>query len=176
MKKAFYGAFVVLLLGGAGIGFWLLRQGEQPPDQTQTIATEQDVDIPSSSKSLSEVLVGLSEHKEFVDLIAPTLPESGSMANTIVFVPTVAARQKFVTDTALSLSKYSNYHVVVSDVEIQISDGVRLKTKHGQELLVVKKDNQLFVRDAKGNDSRLRKPLVTTDGKIYYIDNVLLTQ
>jgi len=81
-----------------------------------------------------------------------------------------------VTETSLSLTKFLPYHVVTSETPIEVAEGKKLKTEDGQEVVIVKVENNLYVRDAKGNDVRLRKPIETKNGKIYVIDKVLLTQ
>jgi uncharacterized surface protein with fasciclin (FAS1) repeats len=174
MKKILYISFAIVILGGLGVGGWLIRSGNA--DKPAAPVSQQPEPETTSAKSVSDLLVSMTDIKEFSDLAAPLLPATTAAQKVIVFAPTAAAIQKFTVDTALSLSKFANYHVVVTDTEIAAADGVKLKTKDGQEVLIVKKENQLYVRDAKGNDYRLRKPVQASNGKVYTIDGVLLTQ
>lgn len=174
IKKILYISFAIIVLGGLGVGAWLIKSGNtDKPSGPTTSQPEQET---TSTKTVVDLLASMTDIKEFTDLAVPLLPTDAATQKVIVFAPTATAIQKFTADTALSLSKFANYHVVVTDIEVVATDGVKLKTKDGQEVLIVKKDNQLFVRDAKGYDYRLRKPVQANNGKIYTIDGVLLTQ
>lgn len=175
MKKVLYMCLGLVLLGGVGAGFWLMRQGND--SAVQPVVEESQTD--QSTKTVREVIGQLDTLKHLEPLLAqtPGVAAIETAADIVLFVPSKTAVDTFTKDTALGLEKFLAYHLVSSTAPIaELAEGQKLKTADGQELIIVKVDNKLYVRDAKGNDARLRKPIQAKNGKIYLIDRVLLTQ
>lgn len=169
---------LILVIAGVGVGFWFLRdttsqQVSSSDQQTAELANDY------STKTMSETLSSLDSVKGLVPFLGSELTALFQLdtAKIVFFAPTEAALNQFSKDTAVAPTKMIPYHVVVGELEDPVvAENTRLKTKDGQELSFVKKENALYVRDAKGNDVRLRKPIQTKNGKLYIIDKVLLTQ
>lgn len=175
MKKVMYICLAILLLGGVGTGAWFLKFGSKDPAKAPSdVVTTKDY----SSQTASAVYKTLESTKYLSDYDAevPAMTKLEISTNVVFFAPTKTAFDAFVKDTGLGMPKFLPYHIVTSETPIEVVDGKKLKTEDGQEVIIVKVGNDLYVRDAKGNDSRLRKPIATKNGKIYVIDKVLLTQ
>jgi uncharacterized surface protein with fasciclin (FAS1) repeats len=164
---------LLIVLGGVGVGFYFLRS--TPDDGASTVV---EATPKYKEKTVTEALRSIDAMKYFADYETQiaAFAKLETATDSVVFVPTKSANDSFVKDTALSFDKFILYHIAVSETPINIIDGAKLKTESGQELVIVKVDANLYVRDAKGNDARLRKPIETKNGKIYQIDKVLLTQ
>lgn len=163
---------LLIVAGGVGVGFYFLRSS---PGDEQVIVE----DSPEyKEKTITEAYTTLASTKHLVDYQAQSasLTKLESAVDAVLFAPTKSAIDAFVVETSLGFPKFIPYHVVVSDTPITVDEGAKLTTDDGQEVIIVKTDNILYVRDAKGNDVRLRKPVETKNGRIYIIDKVLLTQ
>lgn len=165
---------IIIVLGGLGVGFWFLRDNGT---KTTTETVEQTTSD-STTKSVAEVIPDIKSAKYLTDV----LTSSGQIGvlqdglNVIFFAPTQDSSDKFTADTKLDLPKVLPYHIVTSELAQEVVEGTKLKTKTGQEVIIVKKDGNLYVRDAKGHDYRLRKPVSAKNGKLYLIEGVLLPQ
>jgi uncharacterized surface protein with fasciclin (FAS1) repeats len=175
MKKVMYICLALIVFGGLGAGFWFLKSGNKT-DNPQPVADESSRTYMTQTVSaLYKTLVSTKHIAEYDTQVA-ALTKLETSPNVVLFAPTKKAVDTFVTETSLGLVKFLPYHVVASDAPIEVTDGKKLKTEDGQEVIIVKIANDLYVRDAKGNDVRLRKPIEAKNGKIYIIDKVLLTQ
>jgi uncharacterized surface protein with fasciclin (FAS1) repeats len=164
---------LLIIAGGVGVGFYFLRS---TPEGDEPVIVE---DAPEfKEQSVATVYKNLAATKHIAEFEAQvaSLTKLDSAVDAVFFAPSQSAVDSFVKDTALGLPKFIPYHVVVSETPLVIDEGVKLRTDDGQEVVIVKIDGNLYVRDAKGNDARLRKPVQAKNGKIYIIDKVLLTQ
>lgn len=173
----FWLPLLIVILAGLGVGVYFLR--DSPPSSLPN--EEQTVDVAGdySTKTMSEVVGSLESTKGLITYFGPEIITDfeSATAKSVFFAPSAKAMQDFSKDTAVLPVKLMSYHVVVdAAADPVVTENKRLKTKDGQELTIIKKDSVLYVRDAKGNDVRLRKPIQTKNGKIYIIDKVLLTQ
>jgi uncharacterized surface protein with fasciclin (FAS1) repeats len=175
MKKVMYICLALLVVGGLGVGFWFLKSGNKT-DEPQPASAETNKNYSSQTVSSVYKTLDSTKHIAQFDTQVAALTKLDVSPYVILFAPTKKAVDTFVTETSLGLVKFLPYHVVASDAPIDVSDGKKLKTVDGQELVIVKTGNDLFVRDAKGNDVQLKKPIEAKNGKIYLIDRVLLTQ
>lgn len=165
---------LVIVLGGVGVGFYFLKSS---PSNNEEVVTEQDSSA-FKEKTVGEAYKELASTKHLADYESQVaaLTKLDSATDVVLLVPTQTAIETFVKDTALDVAKFLPYHVVTSETPLTITEGTKLKTEDGQELIVVKTGADLYVRDAKGNEARLRRPVEAKNGKIYIIDKVLLTQ
>jgi len=166
---------MVIILGGVGVGFWFMRDSSGN-SEIPVISENTTTELPDRLVSEAFQELDATKHLVLYFTTVPAMTQTQTATNIILFAPTNTAVETFVKDTALGLEKFLPYHIVSSETPIEIADGKRLKTADGQELLVVLIDGDLYIRDAKGNDVRLRKPVNAKNGKIYMIDKVLLTQ
>lgn len=175
MKKIIYISLAVIVLCGVGAGFWLLRS-----DSNQTVESNEAADssINVSDLSLARAIEKLNstQHLEKFLTTLPAMTQLDTATYAIIFAPNQLAVDTFTKDTALGLERFLPYHIVVSDTPVEVIEGARLKTLDGQELLIVKTDGDLYVRDAKGIDSKIKRPVEAKNGSLYLIDKVLLTQ
>ena len=175
MKKVMYICLGIILLGGVGAGIWFLKSGNKT-DEPQPVSAESSKTYSTQTVSTVYKSLDSTKHLSEFDTQVAALTKLEVSPHVVLFAPTKKAVDTFITETSLGLVKFLPYHVVSSDTPIEVVDGKKLKTEDGQEVVIVKIDNDLYVRDAKGNDVRLRKPIEAKNGKIYVIDKVLLTQ
>jgi uncharacterized surface protein with fasciclin (FAS1) repeats len=102
-----------------------------------------------------------------------------------VFAPTNAAFGKLPAGTVDSLVKPENkatltkiltYHVVAGKLDAAaLTDGRKLKTVEGEDLMVKRDGNHVMIIDAKGDSSMVTISNVNqSNGVIHVIDTVLL--
>jgi uncharacterized surface protein with fasciclin (FAS1) repeats len=102
-----------------------------------------------------------------------------------VFAPTNAAFGKLPAGTVdtlvkpeskATLTKILTYHVVAGKLEASdLSDGKKLKTVEGEELIVKKADGRVMIVDAKGGTATVTISNVNqSNGVIHVIDTVLM--
>jgi uncharacterized surface protein with fasciclin (FAS1) repeats len=165
---------ILVVLGGLGVGLWFLNSDSSSETVVETVEStpeQKTLTVPAAYKVSNPV-----KHIAEYELQSAALTKLETAADSVLFVPSKSAIDTFVKDTALGFEKFLPYHVVIGEAAIAIEDGSKLKTEDGQELVVVKIENQLYIRDAKGNDAKLGNPIQAKNGKIYLIDRVLLTQ
>jgi uncharacterized surface protein with fasciclin (FAS1) repeats len=178
MKKVLYACLTLTVLSGLGVGFWFLRSDSTENDATQ-IVEEETADYTQKNVAEAYAEVGSTKHLAEFATQSDSLTKTATAEQVVLFAPTTTALDTFTKETALGFLKFVDYHVVTGSADAmvpEIKDGARLMTEAGQELVIVVQDGNLYVRDAKGNDARLRKPIEAKNGKIYVIDKVLLTQ
>jgi uncharacterized surface protein with fasciclin (FAS1) repeats len=102
-----------------------------------------------------------------------------------VFAPTNAAFAKLPAGTVdnllkpemkADLTKVLTYHVVSGSFKsTDLKDGQKLKTVQGEEITILYKDNQWWVKDAKGGTAMITIPdVISSNGVTYVIDGVLM--
>jgi uncharacterized surface protein with fasciclin (FAS1) repeats len=102
-----------------------------------------------------------------------------------VFAPTNAAFGKLPAGTVdtlvkpeskATLTKILTYHVVAGKLEASdLSEGKKLKTVEGEELIVKKADGKVMIVDAKGGTATVTISNVNqSNGVIHVIDTVLM--
>ena len=174
MKKVLWICLVLIVIGGVGAGVWFMRQSPASEQMVSEDSSTTDVSLLKLSEAYSKFdsIAYLKDYQ--TTTAAMTQLETGT--NVIFFAPIKTSADSLLKDSALNIEKFLPYHIVVSETPITVTEGTRLKTLDGMELNVIKKDNNLYIRDAKGNDVRLRKPFQAINGTLYIIDSVLLTQ
>ncbi len=170
---------ILVIITGIGVGLYFLR--ETPASPTTSSPTESNTEVSGDyhAKTVYETMNELDSIKGLATYLDPsTISVFEADASRIVFfAPSDTAIQNFSKDTGVLPVKVMPYHIVLGETtDPVVQENTRLKTENGQELTIIKKDANLYVRDAKGNDVRLRKPIEAKNGKVYIIDKVLLTQ
>lgn len=77
-----------------------------------------------------------------------------------------------------TLNNVLSYHIAEAKIDsTNMTNGQKIKTITGQELLVELKDNNIYITDAKGTKVVVKKAnIITSNGVVYIIDGVLLPQ
>lgn len=138
------------------------------------------------SKNLFDNAESSADHKTFVGAIRAAqyggiLYGSGPFT---VFAPTDSAFAKLPKGTLENLLKAENkaeltklvtYHIMQGAITINdVKDGQKLKMIQGEEITVLKKDDKMMIKDAKGNVATVTIPnVVSSNGVIFVIDGVL---
>lgn len=164
---------LLIVAGGVGVGMYFLKSAD---DAEAPVIVEEAPEF--KEKTVAEVYANIESISWLKDYetTLPSMTQLSTGTEVVLFAPTKEAVDTFVKDTALSVEKFVPYHIVVSETALSVDEGAKLKTLDGQEIIIVKKEGDLYARDAKGNDARLRKPVQAKNGRIYIIDRVLLTQ
>jgi uncharacterized surface protein with fasciclin (FAS1) repeats len=139
------------------------------------------------SKNIVQNAVNSKDHTTLVAAVkaaglVETLEGKGPFT---VFAPTNAAFGKLPAGTVDSLVKPENkatltkiltYHVVAGKLDASdLTDGKKLKTVEGEELIVKKADGKIWIIDAKGDQSMVSISNVhQSNGVIHVVDTVLM--
>ena len=139
------------------------------------------------SKNIVENAVNSKDHTTLVAAVkaaglVDTLEGKGPFT---VFAPTNAAFGKLPAGTVdtlvkpeskATLTKILTYHVVPGKLEASdLTDGKKLKTVEGEELIVKHKDGKVWIVDAKGGTSMVTIANVNqSNGVIHVVDTVLM--
>jgi uncharacterized surface protein with fasciclin (FAS1) repeats len=139
------------------------------------------------SKNIIQNAVNSKDHTTLVAAVkaaglVETLEGKGPFT---VFAPTNAAFGKLPAGTVDSLVKPENkatltkiltYHVVAGKLDASdLTDGKKLKTVEGEELIVKKADGKIWIIDAKGDQSMVSISNVhQSNGVIHVVDTVLM--
>lgn len=192
MKKKVVILIILIILLAALVGgaywFWL-----KPKNQTNII----DDTTTSSSKNkpvINKVIPAYIASQKNLSTFSKYLQDSELLSTLnsngpfTVFVPNNTAFSNLDQPTAsvvfnnTSNNKAQNnilaYHAVAGNLPSdQLSDGQKLKTVEGGEIVIQKEGSNIYVIDSKGNKAKV----VTSDqkvsnGVVYTIDAVLLPQ
>ncbi len=139
------------------------------------------------SKNIIQNAVNSKDHTTLVAAVkaaglVETLEGKGPFT---VFAPTNAAFGKLPAGTVDTLVKPENkatltkiltYHVVAGKLEASsLTDGKKLKTVEGEELIVKKSGDKVMIVDAKGGSSTVTISNVNqSNGVIHVVDTVLM--
>jgi uncharacterized surface protein with fasciclin (FAS1) repeats len=139
------------------------------------------------SRNIIQNAVNSKDHTTLVAAV-----KAAGLVNTLegkgpftVFAPTNAAFGKLPAGTVdtlvmpenkATLTKILTYHVVPGKLEASdLSDGKKLKTVEGEELMVKKADGKVMIVDAKGGAATVTISNVNqSNGVIHVIDTVLM--
>lgn len=191
-------ALVVGLLIGGGVGYAMHKTDKEDSSSMQSmnmssssdgvtvggakmVATKDIVDNAVNAKNVTTV-VSAVKAAGLVD----TLKSDGPFT---VFAPNNDAFNALPAGTLDSLLKPENkdqlvgiltYHVVAgtytsADLKVMAQKGETLKTVQGEELTPVMKDNQLMIKDAKGDTVAIETAnIISSNGVTHVIKNVLM--
>lgn len=141
----------------------------------------------TADKDIVDNAAGSADHTTLVAAVkaaglVETLKSTGPFT---VFAPTNAAFDKLPAGTVNSLltpemkptlTKILTYHVVPGRLmAADLKDGQVLTTVEGETLTVMKKDNSVMLKDAKGGMSTVTIPnVVSSNGITHVVDTVLM--
>ena len=138
------------------------------------------------SKNLFDNAASSADHATFVAAIRGA--EFGGIlygaGPFTIFAPTNAAFEKLTKGTVedllkpekkTDLTKLVTYHIMQGAITINdVRDGQKLKMIQGEEITVLKKDDKMMLKDAKGNIATVTIPnVISSNGVIFVIDGVL---
>lgn len=190
MKKWAFIIITVIIIGGGAAGFLYYKNSANKTDTSQT-PTSKDTSPtqPTGTKTLT-VIIGdnklLATYASAVKstLLTDTFDSTGPYT---VLAPTESAFKAMPAGTLDMLLKLENtaklkniltYHIIPGAITTsQLTDGQRLKTVNGQELVVELADGKVVFVDAKGGKATVTKSdIAASNGIVDTIDAVLLPQ
>jgi uncharacterized surface protein with fasciclin (FAS1) repeats len=174
----------ILIAGGLT---WYIFNGGNGNDNSATSSTKTEKPAAASSKDMASYISGVSNLSKFNKLLNFT-GESEVLKSTasgyIVLAPNDDAFKMlptgyydslFTADKKASATDITKYHVIIATTD-QITNGQKLKTSEGQEVVVAIKDGSYYFTSAKGDQAQATKTQKTSNGTLYIIDKVLLPQ
>lgn len=178
---------VLIAAGAAAYWYFVLRSGSVGETQQQT--TQSEASKPVSDKELTDLIADtsyLSTFSQSLELISANDLLKGVGPYT-VFAPkntafnalpsgTLERLQK--TENLAQLSSVMNYHIISGSLlTSQLTNGQKVKTTNGQELVIELKDKSIYLIDAKGNKALVTKSdIKAKNGVVHVVDAVLLPQ
>lgn len=179
----------ILLISLAAFAYWFFVLQSATSDTSQTQTTESEAAKPASDKDVASLIASNGTLGTFNDLLkaaglASTLEGAGPYT---VLAPSNAAFSSLPSGTLDRLQKPENvamltsilnYHLVSGSLlSDQLTDGQKVKTLNGQEVVVSLKDKNIYFIDAKGDKALVTKSdIKAKNGVIYIINTVLLPQ
>jgi uncharacterized surface protein with fasciclin (FAS1) repeats len=175
---------IIILIAIGSVSVYFIMTGgkdEQSGEDTQTTMSE------TTTENIYYVLSNTDSLSSFKTLIN-TAGLAKTLENTekkfIVMAPTNEAFGKLPEgyyDSLLTEAKLENaksitkYHVA-EVTSTELTDGQKLKTLEGQEVIVGVSEDQFNFTDAKGDKAIARTTQNTANGTLYIINAVLLPQ
>lgn len=171
----------------AGLGWWVYQQNSGADNTSDQVVTTTPKE--ASTKTIS-VVVTETKNLSTLNTAIATAGLAESLAGTgpyTFFAPTNAAFAALPNGTLEILLKPENkekladilkYHVVQGALtKSQLTNGQKLKTIEGGELVVKVDASTTYIIDAKGGQAALEKADVTTgNGTVHVVKAVLLPQ
>lgn len=179
---------VLFILIASGLTWYIFNGGKDTDssavvtnnttDKPQAKSTKDIATFIASQPNLSKIskLIIFTDQAETLKLIS---------AKYIVLAPTNDAFKSLPDgyyESLLTEAKKTNalditkYHIVIATTE-QITNGQKLKTTEGQEVIVEITKDVIYFIDAKGNKAMaIKSAQETANGTLYQIDKVLLPQ
>lgn len=194
MKKLFGKKVVIILifialLGGGATYWFVLKPSSKPTKQEGPIITKVDSVFgyigAESTYSKFNSLVGMFDSGKYL-----VKNQAGLEPSLIVFAPNNDAFAKedmkpFDSLPLASRDQIKLYHMAViypeaqgQSANLELTDGKKIKTILGRELIVNKKGDNVTITDGKGRETSVSNNYaVSAKGdRVYYLDKVLLFQ
>jgi len=179
-------AVIIIAVGAAAYWFLIVANTDDsaPEQSTQSSANQ-----PASDKDVASVIADTGSLSSLNDAImAASLSETlKTVGPYTVIAPNNSAfnalppgtMDRFLKPENLKqLQNLTNYFVISGNVlSSQLTNGQRLTTLNGQELLVELADSNVYFIDAKGNKALVIKAdMKAKNGVIHIVDTVVLPQ
>lgn len=188
-KKTIILLIIALLIIAAGAAaYWFFISGGTTDDQVQQ-NTQSEASKPASDKDLATLINSTGSLSSFKDaLAAAALTETLKTAGPYTIIaPSNAAfnalpsgsMERFLKpENATQLSSIMNYHIISGQVlTSELTNGQKLKTLNGQEVIVEVADKNVYFIDAKGGKALVTKSdIKAKNGVIHIVDAVVLPQ
>lgn len=188
-KKIVIIAVVSTLLISVAVFWFVLRPSSKPSAQQGPTITKVDSVFgyigAESTYSKFNSLVGMFDSAKYL-----VKNEAGLEPSLLVFAPNNDAFAKdemkpFESLPLTARDQIKLYHIAVvypdaqgQSADLNLTDGKKIKTLLGRELLVSKKDDSITITDGKGREITVSNNYaVSSKGdRVYYLDKVLLFQ
>lgn len=178
---------VVALVGGA---YWFWFKPKNQPAPADTATTSSSKDKPVVNKTIPAYIASQKNLGTFSKYLQDSelLTTLNGVGPFTVFIPNNTAFTNLDQPTSsvifnnTSNNKAQNnvlsYQVVAGNLPSdQLSNGQKLKTVEGGEIIVQKDGNNIYLLDAKGNKAKVAtSDQKVSNGVVYTIDTVLLPQ
>lgn len=195
MKKFFGNKLVLILLAvlviGGGVGAFVLYSGGSEKQQDPTAPKVNKIDTvfgylgSESNYSKFNGLVGMFDSAKYL-----AKNEANLEPSLVVFAPNNEAFNKedmkpFDSLAVAAKDQIKLYHMATvfpenatTAANLELTDGRKIKTLLGRELIVINKDGAIKITDGKGRDASVSRDYALSNkgDRIYFIDNVLLFQ
>jgi uncharacterized surface protein with fasciclin (FAS1) repeats len=183
-KRIFTLIFFLILIAIAGISLYYIINGG---DNSQANENTKTTTATTSSKDISSFVSSNKSLSKYYDLLqAANLNNtlSGTNQKLIILAPENSAYNTLPkdyydslistkTDSAIDIAKYS---IITVTSDQQLTDGQKLKTQEGQEVIVGVNSKQTTFTDAKGTKAVAKTIQKTSNGTLYIISAVMLPQ
>jgi hypothetical protein len=190
MKKWAFISIAIIVIGGGAAALVYFKNSANKIDTSKTsISTNTAVTQPTGTKSISTVINDNKQLATFASAIKSALLTDtlDGTAPYTVLAPSESAFKTLPVGTLDMLLKLENstrlkniltYHIIPSAIKTSdLTEGQRLKTVNGQELIVHLSDSQVIFVDAKGGKAVVTKADVSaSNGFVDTIDAVLIPQ
>lgn len=195
MKKFFGNKLVLILLAvlviGGGVGAFVLYSGGSEKQQDPTAPKVNKIDTvfgylgSESNYSKFNGLVGMFDSAKYL-----AKNEANLEPSLVVFAPNNEAFNKedmkpFDSLAVAAKDQIKLYHMAAvfpenatTAANLELTDGRKIKTLLGRELIVINKDGAIKITDGKGRDASVSRDYALSNkgDRIYFIDNMLLFQ
>jgi uncharacterized surface protein with fasciclin (FAS1) repeats len=190
MKNKIFIVIAIVVIGGGAAAFFYYKNSVTKSDTSQTTASQStDNTQPTGTKSivvLSTDNVSLTTFTSAVKSAGLTDLLDGAGPYTVL-APSNDAFKALPDGTLDTLLKLENadklknilsYHIISGTLPIsQLTDGQKIKTVNGQELVVSTADNKVTFIDAKGGKAVVtKKDINAKNGVVHIVNAVLLPQ
>lgn len=188
MKRKLFWVIIILVIIGAGSVsvYYLLNGGTtESEEQANTVTNVES----SSTKTTFETLEASKELSDITKLIttASLQAQLNGTEQLTIFAPTNKAFDGLDDSAKTIIIDAGNtdvqqdilkYHIVSGSALLnQLSDGQKIKTLLGSDIVVKIENNETYIIDAKGNKAKITKADVkTSNGVVHIVDTVLLPQ
>jgi len=179
----------VLLIAAGVAAYWFFVLSSAGDDTKQAQTTQSEASKPASDKDVAALIASTGNLSTFNDSLkaanlTATLEGPGPFT---VLAPSNAAFSALPSGTldrfqkpenAALLTGILNYHIVPGSLlTSQLTNGQKVKTVNGQEVIASLADSNTYFIDAKGDKALVTKAdIKAKNGVIHIIDIVLLPQ
>lgn len=188
-KTIFLLIIAVLLVAAVAAAYWFFVLNTASGDSKEQQTTQSEASKPVSDKDVAALVAGTSDLSTFSQglksaSLTATLEGTGPFT---LFAPNNSAFNALPSGTldrlqkpenVQSLTSILNYHIVAGSLLTnQLTNGQKVKTVNGQEVVVSVEGTNVYLIDAKGGKALVTKSdIKAKNGVIHVIDAVLLPQ
>jgi uncharacterized surface protein with fasciclin (FAS1) repeats len=189
MKKWGFIVLAIVIIGGGVVGYFYYKGSASLGDAALNTDTQETTTLPAGTKTVVAIVGDNATIAVFSaglksTLLADTLAGTGPYT---VLAPTESAFKALPAGTLDTLLKVDNiakfknilnYHIIPGTItKSQFTNGQRIKTLNGQELIAELTDGKVIFVDAKGGKAAITKADISaSNGVVHTIDAVLLPQ
>ena len=179
----------VLVIAGGVAAYWFFVLNSSSSDDKTQQTTQSEASKPASDKDVATLIADTSNLSSFNDALKSAnltatltgvgpytvLAPSNSAFNAL---PSGTLDRLLKPENAQSLTSIMNYHIAAGSLlSSQLTNGQKVKTANGQEVIVSIDGTNVYFIDAKGNKALVTKSdIKAKNGVIHIIDVVLLPQ